>query len=114
VIVETLKKVWAWLKANWQWLLFPIGILLFVAGRFSKPTEVVTIDPDEEAEKREREEAARRESELTAERDALRTRLDKIHRENQEKLATLSEHQREHAARLEDDPEALNVWLRSL
>jgi uncharacterized membrane protein len=112
--MDTLKKCWEWLKANWKWVLFPVGILLFLAGRLTKPAEVVVVNPDGEATKREREEAARVNAELTVERDALRKRLEEVRRENQEKLVQLTEQQRTHAARLEGDPEALNAWLRSL
>lgn len=111
--METLKKAWAWTKANWQWLLFPIGIVLFIAGRFSKPAEVVTVDPTAKADDRAKEEESIREHELATEREALKTRLAEVHKENQAKLRTLTETQLQHAALLESDPEALNTWLRA-
>lgn len=112
--METLKKIWAWLKANWKWLLFPVGIALFIIGRFSRSPELVTIDPTKKADDRAKVERERREAELAAEQARLRERLDAVHRENADKLKTLTEEQMGQAAELEQDPEKLNEWLRSL
>lgn len=103
-----------WLKENWKWLLFPIGILLFVLGKLSSGRGVVTVDPTAEADARAREERERRDREIAAERDRLETRLAEVHAEHQAKLQQLSQDQRERAAELQQDPEALNAWLRSL
>lgn len=112
--METLKKVWEWLKANWKWLLFPVGIVLFIIGRFSRPPELVTIDPTKEADERAKAERERREAELAAEQARLRERLDAVHRANADKLKKLTNEQMDQAAELEQDPEKLNEWLRSL
>lgn len=117
-------KAWPWIKDHWQWILFPIGILLFIL-RLLPRTGVVTIDPTAEADKRAREEKAKRDADAAAEkarRDAglaeeqarLAARLAAVRQENQSKLQKLTEAQMGEAARLEDDPEALNAFLRSL
>ena len=108
------ETAWPWLKKNWQWLLFPVGILLFFAGRFSKPAEVITVAPTREADERARVEAARRQAELTAERDRLQARLDEVRKENENKLRELTYAQAREVDRLQNDPEALNAFLRSL
>lgn len=116
-------KAWPWLRANWQWVLFPIGILLFVL-RFI-PRGVVTIDPTAKADQRAREEKARRDADAAAEkarRDTalaeeqarLASRLAEVRQANQGKLQKLTEDQMAHAAQLEEDPDALNDWLRTL
>ncbi len=113
--METLKKIWAWLKKHWMWVLFPIGLLVVVASLLGRlRPQVITVDPTAKADERAQEERERREKELQEERDALRARLDAVRREHQYKLQQLTEGQMAHAAELENDPEALNEWLRSL
>lgn len=117
------NKAWPWIKDHWQWILFPIGILMLLAKFL--PRQVVTIDPtakaDEraEAEKAKREadaaaERAKREAELAAEQARLAARLAEVRREHQAKLQKLTDAQMTQAAHLEEDPEALNAFLRSL
>lgn len=116
-------KAWPWLKANWQWIFFPVGILLLVLRLI--PRGVVTVDPTAKAdgraaaEKAKREadaaaEKARRDAELAAEQAALRARLEAVRAEHRTKLQKLTEDQMAQAASLEDDPEALNDFLRGL
>jgi len=116
-------KAWPWLKENWQWVLFPIGILMLIAKVL--PRGVVTIDPTAKADDRAAEEKAkrdadataektRRDAELVAEQAALRARLEVVRLEHQKKLRKLTDAQMQQAAALEEDPEALNAWLRSL
>jgi len=115
---------WPWLQANWQWVLFPVGILLLVL-RLLPRAGVVTIDPVAKADDRAKEEEAkrvadaaaektRREAELVAEQAALRTRLEAVHKEHQKTLRKLTAEQMQQAAALEEDPEALNTWLHTL
>lgn len=117
-------KAWPWLKANWQWVFFPVGILLLVL-RLIPRGGVVTIDPTAKADGRAAEEKAkrdadaaaekvRRDAELAAEQAALRARLEAVRAEHQAKLQKLTNTQMAEAARLEDDPEALNAFLRGL
>lgn len=113
--VDKLKKAWTWLKENWKWLLFPVGITIFILGRISSSRgDGGLVDPTAGADARAREERERRESELEAERARLEARLAAVHQEHQEKLQTLTEQQQERVAELQQDPEALNAWLRSL
>ncbi len=108
------NTAWPWLKANWKWVLFPIGILMVLLSALSRMQGVVTIDPTAKADERAKVERERREREVAEERARLRARLDEVRRENQGKLQQLNDEQVEHAARLEDDPEALNEFLRRL
>lgn len=46
------ETAWPWLRANWQWVLFPIGILLFVLRAMQSRPEVLISDPTEKADER--------------------------------------------------------------
>jgi hypothetical protein len=117
-------KAWPWIKDHWQWILFPVGILMLVARLWPRPG-VVTIDPTAKADERAKEEQAkrdadaaaekaRREAGLAAEQAALAARLAAVRQEHQAKLQRLTDDQMHRAAQLEDDPEALNAWLKTL
>lgn len=38
-------QAWAWVKRNWKWLLFPIGVLAYVVGRATAKTNVTVVSP---------------------------------------------------------------------
>jgi hypothetical protein len=42
---EKLGAAWAWLKLNWKWLLFPLGVLLYVVGRVSARSNTTVVSP---------------------------------------------------------------------
>lgn len=116
-------KAWPWVKDHWQWILFPVGLLLLVL-RFI-PRGVVTVDPTAKADERATAEKARRDAEaaeekarrdaaLQEERAALQARLETVRAEHRSKLGTLTSDQQQAAAALEEDPEALNEFLRGL
>lgn len=112
--METLKKIWEWLKLNWKWLLFPIGIALFILGKLSSRGGGSTIDPVVKADERAKVEEDLRKTELAEESKKLQDRLTEVHTTHVEKLKVLTEEQLQQAADLEDDPEALNSWLNTL
>jgi len=62
---------WPWLKANWQWVLFPIGILMFVLRAMQPKPQVEIIDPTEKADERAKIEEETRQRQLEAERARL-------------------------------------------
>lgn len=112
--MESLKKAWEWVKLHWQWILFPVGIVLFVLGRVSTQRDVITTDPTAKADDRAKaEEEIRRQQQAAADAQ-LRAQLDAVRAEHAQKLKQLTSEQLDHAATLEDDPEALNTWLKSL
>ena len=48
-----MTKVWAWLKKNWMWVLFPIGILMVVGlvlERFFKKDDPISTTTDKDAD----------------------------------------------------------------
>lgn len=42
---EAFGKAWAWLKLNWKWLIFPLGVLLYVVGRLSSRGNITVVSP---------------------------------------------------------------------
>lgn len=112
--MDSLKAAWEWVKKNWMWILFPVGIALFILGRLSRRPEVITSDPVQAADRRAREERQRREQELAAEQARLQARLDAVHAEHAEQLQQLTQEQRAEAATMSQDPDKLAAWLRSL
>ncbi len=107
-----LKRVWLWLKKYWMWLLLPVGVVVFLVGRFTsrKPPDVVApellgaadkkLEEDEKAE-REREEA----------KTKLVERVAEVKREHQEVIEKLDDKQKGRVEELLEDPEELNSFL---
>lgn len=117
-------KAWPWLQANWRWILFPIGALLFLAELAShmnhgSPDPLFNADGRAAEEKKKRDAddsaaAAARATALAAEQEAVKVRLAAVHKEHQKTLQKLNADQMAQATTLEGDPEALNAFLRSL
>lgn len=107
-----LLLVWNWVKRYWKWLLFPIGILLFLLGRFTikKPTPVIAPElvRASEEEKKAREEAEKRA--LAAELERERKLLE-INAKHEETLKKMTDEQKHKAKELEAQPEKLNEFL---
>ena len=40
------SKFWAWLKRHWKWLILPVGLLLYVVGRFSAKKDITVVSPE--------------------------------------------------------------------
>ncbi len=106
---------WRWLKKYWMWLLFPIGLLLYLLGRLSSrnPSDVVApeVVGAEEERRRAREEADRKEFEAARDRER---KLDEIREEHADVVKELTDTQRAMAKDLEEDPEKLNEFLLSV
>lgn len=39
------KAAWEWLKKYWMWLLLPVGVILYFAGRSSGKTNISVVSP---------------------------------------------------------------------
>ena len=104
-------KVWTWLKANWKWLLFPVGILLFLAGWLLRPKTVVVdsaLHNAALAEDKAKAEADKKNAEALAVKDAA---VQKIEAEHQATIKQLTDEQKSKVTELRDDPDALNQYL---
>jgi regulator of protease activity HflC (stomatin/prohibitin superfamily) len=101
-------KAWPWLKANWQWVLFPIGILLLVLEVLSKMRpQVVTIDPTEKADERAKIEEETRKRQLEAERARLAAEQQKIQDDAEKERQARTAAQAGEVDHLRQDPEEL-------
>lgn len=107
-----MSTAWAWVKKNWKWLLFPIGILLFVIGKVSAKKSYRVINPElvdaEKTKRKAREESEAKNLEAKKERDK---RLAEVVEAHDTKLQNLTAEQNEKVDELRDDPERLNEYL---
>lgn len=104
-----LKNIWKWIKANWKWLLFPIGIISVVVAYFigRRPTP----DPDPILDEAS-EEAMRAMQEAARKRDEA---LKKLKEEHTARLQTLSVEQNKELEALKDQPiENIVAWFDAL
>lgn len=110
-----LKKACLWLKKYWMWVVFPIGIVIFFLGRWTKPKDPTVIAPEllGAADKKleEDEKAKRAEEEAKAE---LEKKRDQILEEHHKLIESLSEEQQDKVDDLLGDPEALNDYLKDV
>jgi len=106
--------IWTWLKKYWKWLLFPVGIVLYVLGRLAgsrkRPTEVVA-PALSEAVKTQQEATSKANSEKAAAKKAMEAEVAQIEAEHADTVAKLTRAQRDEAEKLKEDPEALNQYL---
>jgi hypothetical protein len=110
--MKWMLKAWLWLKKYWQWLVFPVGIALFLVGRWTKkkPPEVVAPElvgaaevkaqAEKEAQKKLEEAEAKKEKQLKAIEDAHAKTINK-----------LTAAQLDQMAGLKKDPDKLNAFL---
>jgi hypothetical protein len=108
-----LLEGWEWVKKNWMWLLFPVGVAIFLFGRCSKKTKQVEVVAPEllgAAETRLAEDDLA-EQERAAARAELAEQVRYISQEHAEVVMELNDEQRRKAESLLDDPGALNDFL---
>jgi len=105
----TLAK--AWLKKNWKWLVFPVGIALYLLGYYAhkKPVVVAPESVGAAAVKEQAKEEAKK-SEAQAEEERL-LNLATITNEHANTIKHLTDEQKEKAKELSADPVKLNDFL---
>lgn len=107
-------KAWEWTKTNWMWLLFPIGIALYLVGRASGGTTTV-VSP---ASLLVRDSIAKNDAAAEAAKvraaEALAARLKEIEAKHAATLEVLTLAQEAKVEELRSDPEALNAFLLSV
>lgn len=111
--MTTVLAVWAWLKKWWKVLVFPIGILLWFAGKAMGKTTIKVASPElvEHMELRQKldEEAATKRAEASVERDSSVRAIEKEH------AAKVSAAQADATARvpeLQQSPDSLTAFLK--
>jgi Skp family chaperone for outer membrane proteins len=105
------EKAWPWLKANWKWLLFPIGILVFIAGYTSK-SKIGTVSSEllGAAEDRKVIEG-RTAGQIVEEKQVRDEKLAKIEKEHSATVSKLTRAQRDQMEKLRNDPDKVNEFL---
>lgn len=108
-----LKKAWEWIKKYWKWILFPIGILVavagFIAGRSSRKTTPPVMPPDLG------DVGERAVDEIIAADEERDRKLEELRLKNQARLEELSSEQQEELDQLKDKPlEEVVAWFDRL
>jgi len=108
-----LAKVWGWLKRNWKWILFPVGLLMFIGGiLIAIASGNEDDDPPPPDFGKEGEELAKEIAEAAAERDR---RLEELRAKNQQRLEQLDLDQQKELEELKDKPlEEVVTWFDNL
>lgn len=101
------ETAWPWLKANWQWVLFPIGLALFILRMTSRGPQVQIIDPTEKADERARIEEETRTRQVEAERQRLAAEETAIQARADTARKATEAAQAAEVQQLREDPEAL-------
>lgn len=106
-----LKKAWDWIKKYWKWILFPIGILLaiagFIAGRMTRKTVPPTPGPVVSGDDELNQVVT-----ADAERDK---KLQELREKNQARLESLTAEQQKELDELKDKPlEEVVSWFDRL
>lgn len=105
------SKIWSWLKKWWKWLLFPIGILLFVLSLRRKTTTVVVSNGHATDLAIKTHDAQVAQQVAAAEAKAA-AELKKIEEQHKETLEKLNDAQRLKYDELKKQgPKEINAWL---
>jgi hypothetical protein len=108
-------KAWVWLRANWKWLILPVGVLLWVLGRLSakKPPDVVAPELLGAAKgiQAASDKASLDLANAARAKDAEITLVDGVHSDAVHKAVQAQENKYEE---LKDKPEEVNSFLASV
>jgi hypothetical protein len=107
-----LAKVLSWLRRNWKWVLFPVGLLMFIGGILiaAKSRGTDSLPPPDFGE--EGEGIADTILEAAAERDR---RLEELQLKHRERLEELDGDQQKELEELKSEPiEEVVTWFDSL
>ncbi len=106
-------KTWAWIKAHWQWLLVPVGAVLWLIGRLMtrrEPAQVVESEYVKHLDVKEKIDAqavAQREAAAVAARE----KLAGIEAGHASQTASVRQEAVADVDTIREDPEAVNDWL---
>lgn len=101
-------KAWPWIRGHWQWIIFPVGLLLLVLEVLSRVRPaVVTVDPTKEADERARIEEETRSKQLAAERARLAAEQKRIADAAEKERQAREQAQSAEVETLRNDPEEL-------
>lgn len=110
-----LSATWAWLKKYWKWLLFPIGFLLYFAGRATAKTTTNVVSPSlvghEEVKAKLDDEAAAKRQQADVE---AANQLQIIERQRAEVVDEATQGQVAEIKAAQGDPEKVTDLLKQI
>lgn len=106
---------WAWLKKNWQWVLLPVGAVIWLLGRSSaRKTVVVESSTLNEHEKFRAEVESETRGRLDVAESERRSAHVKVETIRDDRLKEADAAARAQAKALESNPEELNDFLKKV
>ena len=110
------SKAWPWTKANWRWfVLFPVMVFVWAAGKRSGNITVVSDDEESDAAKDFQDKVEKDTTNKVEQLDeARRARVEEVVETHKKTMASLSGDQKAQADELLKDPEELNSFLHSV
>jgi len=107
-----MTEVWAWLKKNWKWIVFPIGVLGALLGWFlwwrGRPTDDDTTTTTDTA-------ADQAVKDTQQAHDVKEAALKELEEKHGEKLATMTEEQRKEFEEVKEKPiDEVASWIDNL
>lgn len=112
VLPTFLLSLWAWLKKYWTWLLFPVGVIIYLIGRSQGGVRVVPDREESDAAQRLKEKVEAEKQEVLNEVARERAeRSEAIIRGHQETIRSLTEAQKDEMSDLLRNPDELNEYL---
>lgn len=107
-------KAWPWLVANWKWLLFPIGIIVFILGySVRKRPEVLAPELLEHAKETSKIEK-RTAGQIVEAKEERDRKIKEIEKEHANTVAKLTRKQRDELEGLREDPDKLADFLKQV
>lgn len=106
-------KAWPWLKKYWQWILFPVGILVLVLTyRGPKPKLKSSELLDHAKVKKDIEK--RTAGQLVEAKEEKAKKLAEVEKEHAGTVAKLTSEQRSKMKELREDPDKVNEFLKQV
>lgn len=107
-----MAKVWEWVKRNWKWIVFPVGVIGAVLGWYlwwrSKPKDDNTTTTTDQAA----DQAIKDTNDAVDVKDQA---LKELEQQHGEKLATMTEEQREEFEEVKKkDIDEVASWIDNL
>jgi F0F1-type ATP synthase membrane subunit b/b' len=111
MILPFLHSVWTWIKKNWQWIIFPVGIVGVILAALAS-SKIQNVIPDTN----KLDELEKEKEESLENADTLRdVALQKLTEEHADRLEELTEEQEKELEKLAEKPiEEVVAWFDKL
>lgn len=104
-------QAWAWLKKNWRWVLFPLGIALAILGWTRRTNVTLASSSLLEADQNAKELADRAAAQNSIAKAVEAAKIQAADHELDVDVAVVQDHEKAAAPVLIQDPDALNKML---